>query len=239
VTRSTPATPARRRTALGALVGAALLTGLGALSACSAGQITQTDTQVAAIPGVDAESADGQIAIRNAVIVYASKYPAGATIPLDLRLFNNSGKQARLIGATTTKGGTVVLVGGASATPSPPAPTSASASPSVNGSRRPSGSPSAPASPSPTVAPSPTSAGSSKIDIALPPNAPQVLAPSGVGGYLAIVGRSEELRPGKTASITLTFAYEGGGQTTVTIDLPVSTPLSPPPRQSPTIRVGE
>src|SRR5690349_17916340 len=48
----------RRRTRLGAvLVGASLLTGAGAaLSACSAGQVTQTDAQVAAVPGVNVDS---------------------------------------------------------------------------------------------------------------------------------------------------------------------------------------
>src|SRR5262249_51734524 len=102
----------RRRTRLGAvLVGATLLTGAGAaLSACSAGQITQTDTQVAAVPGVSVNSADGQIALRNAMIDYAAKYEPNTVVPLDLRLVNESTKDARLTGAVLADGnGTVLL----------------------------------------------------------------------------------------------------------------------------------
>jgi hypothetical protein len=73
----------------------------------------------------------------------------------------------------------------------------------------------------------------------VPTNAPQALTPSVPGGYLAIVGRSEELRAGETATLTLTFTYGDGSQTAVTFDVPVSTPLSPPVRVSPTFQVGE
>jgi hypothetical protein len=73
----------------------------------------------------------------------------------------------------------------------------------------------------------------------VPANAPQVLSPSAPGGYLAIVGRSAPLPAGKTTTVTLTFTYGDGSQTTATFDVPVSTPLSPPVRVSPTIQVGE
>ena len=242
MTRSTPARPASRLGAV--LVGASLLTGIAALSACSAGQVTQTDTQVAAVPGVNVNTVDGKIAVRNAVIVYAPKYPAGATMPLDLRVFNNSGGQARLTAATISDkaGGSVVVVGGASpSAPPSPSASSASPSPSVSGSKKPSTSASASPSPSPSASPSPspTSVGSSKIDVIVPANEAQVLSPSASGGYLAIVGRTEELRAGETTTVTLTFTYGDGSHTTVTFDVPVGTPLSPPVRVSPTVRVGE
>src|SRR6185312_5082029 len=95
----------RRRTSLGAvLVGASLLTGIAALSACSAGQITQTDTQVASVPGVNVNSADGQVALRNGMIDYAAKYEPNTVVPLELRFVNESTKDARLTGAVMADG---------------------------------------------------------------------------------------------------------------------------------------
>src|ERR1041384_5085757 len=115
----------RRRTRLGAvLVGATLLTGAAAaLSACSSGQITQTDSQVASVPGVNVNSADDQVALRNAMIDYAGKYEPNAVVPLDLRFINQSTKAARVTSAVLADGdGTVLLVNGSSsASPSPAA----------------------------------------------------------------------------------------------------------------------
>src|SRR5690348_9878452 len=129
----------RHRTRLGAvLVGATLLTGAGAaLSACSSGQITQTDKQVAAVPGANVKTADGQVSLLNGLIVYAPKYEPNTTVPLDLRLVNDGTQDVRLTGAVTADGnGTVVLVGGGSSA-------SPSAAPAPSGSAAPSSSPSA------------------------------------------------------------------------------------------------
>jgi hypothetical protein len=220
----------RRRTSLGAvLVGAALLTGIAALSACSAGQITQTDSQVAGVPGVNADSADGHIALRNAMIVYAANYQPNTTVPLELRLFNNSGQTARLTGAVLADGeGTVVLVGGPtpSAPGSPPAPPPLPPSPS--GSALPSGPPSPPASPSPTAV------GSARLSLEVPQDGLQVLDPSmPAGGYLAVTGRPSNIQAGQTVGFTFTFTYADGSTTTLSADLPVGVPLSPPSREVP------
>jgi hypothetical protein len=203
------------------VLGVGLVCGLAAISACSAGQITQTDTQVASVPGVSADSADGKIAVRNATLAYAPKYTPNSTIPLDLRLFNNSGGDVRLTGATTDNG-RVVLFGGSTASASP------SASPSPSASKKANGSP----SPSPSPTPSPTSAASTTINLPVPQDGPQVLSP-GSGTYLAIVGRTAELPAGESTSVTLTFTYADGSTTTISMDVPVGTPLSPPPRESP------
>jgi len=216
----------RRRTSLGAvLVGAALLTGSAALSACSAGQITQTDTQVAAVPGVNAQSADGQISLRNAMIVYSANYQPDTTVPLDLRLFNNSGQTARLTGAVLADGGgTVVLVGGPAPSPSAAPPRSPS----------PPGKGSPPPSASPAAAPSPTAVGSAQLSLEVPQNGLQVLDPSmPAGGYLAITGRPTNVQAGQTVGITFTFTYADGSTTTLSADMPVGVPLSPPPREVP------
>ena len=62
------------------------------LSACSAGQITQTSTQVAAVPGANANAGPGgSIALRNALIPYngLQGYPQGGNAPLVVRIFND------------------------------------------------------------------------------------------------------------------------------------------------------
>jgi hypothetical protein len=224
----------RRRTRLGAVVvGATLLTGAAAaLSACSTGQITQTDTQVASVPGVNVNSADGQVALRNGMIDYAAKYEPNTVVPLELRFVNESTKDARLTGAVMADGnGTVLLVSGsssASASPSPAAP------PSPSGSVSPSGSGSA--SPSaPTAEPSPTAIGSAQLNVDLPVGQLIVLSSSQPGGsYLVITKRSSEIRPGTTVAVNFTITYSDGvPPTTLTANLPVGVPLSPPTQEPP------
>jgi hypothetical protein len=214
----------RRRTRLGAvLVGATLLTGAAAaLSACSSGQVTQTDSQVASVPGVNVNSADGQVALRNAMIDYASKYEPNTVVPLDLRLVNQSTKDARLTGAVLADGnGTVLLVSGSSsASPSPAAPPS------------PSGSASASA---PTAEPSPTAIGSSQLNVDMPAGQLIVLSSSQTGGsYLVITKRSSEIVPGTTVGVNFTITYaDGSTSTTLSANLPVGIPLSPPTQEPP------
>ena len=224
----------RRRTRLGAvLVGATLLTGAAAaLSACSSGQITQTDSQVASVPGVNVNSADDQVALRNAMIDYAGKYAPNAVVPLDLRFINQSTKAARVTSAVLADGdGTVLLVNGSSsssASPSPAAPPSPSASPS--------GSPSGSASPAaPTAAPSPSAVGSDQINVDLPVGQLIILSSSQSGGsYLVITKRSEEIQPGQTVGVNFTITYsDGSPSTTLSANLPVGVPLSPPTQEPP------
>jgi hypothetical protein len=208
----------RRRTRLGAvLVGATLLIGAGAaLSACSSGQITQTDTQVAAVPGANAKTADGQVSLLNGLIVYAPKYEPNTTVPLDLRLVNDGTQDVRLTGAVTADGnGTVVLVGGGS---------SPSAAPAPSGSAAPSSAPSA----------SSSDAGSASVDVDLPAGQLVILSSSQTGGsYLAITKRSDEIVPGKTVGVNFTFTYADGKSVVLTANLPVGVPLSPPTQEPP------
>src|SRR5262249_10979820 len=138
--------------------------------------------------------------------------------PLDLRLFNNTNGEVRLTGVTTDNG-RVLLFGSPSASPLP--------SPSVSASKKANG------SPSPTPAPSPTSAGSATVNLPVPANGPLVLTPGPGGMYLAIVGRPTELPAGESTNVTFTFTYADGSTATVSLDVPVGTPLSPPPRVSP------
>ncbi|GGM39520.1 hypothetical protein ACFFX1_31095 [Dactylosporangium sucinum] len=236
MTRSTPATPlARRRTVLGAALLASAALGVGLLSACSAGQITGTDTQVAAVPGVSVNSADGLIAVRDAAIVYADGYKAGSTVPLSVRIFNNAKQPVKITGVSVNKGGTVVLVGGPQAAATP-----AAASPTPSGSRRVSGAPSniASANAAPTSAsPSPTSAGSSEISIAIPVAGFVALSPD-TKTYLAIEKLPDALQAGAAQpDVVFTFTYADGKTTTATLpELPMSPPLTPLPKPSAVVK---
>jgi hypothetical protein len=238
VTRSIPATPlARRRPVLGAALLASAALGVGLLSACSSGQITQTSTQVAAVPGVSVNSADGKIALRDGTVSYADEYKAGSTVPLNVRLFNNSTQAVKLTGVTTANGD-VVLVGGAPGAPSsaPVTPSSQAASPTGSGSKKPSGSSSAtaPESPSSPASPTPAAVGSSKISVNIP-----------VGGYVALsrdsqpylaVGKltGEAIKSGGALQdVAFTFTYADGSTTTIKLDeLPMTPPLTPLPKPS-------
>lgn len=198
----------RRRTRLGAvLVGATLLTGAGvALSACSAGQITQTDTQVGAVPGDNVDTADGQVSLRNGIIAYAPKYQPNETVPLDLRLVNNGTEGIRLTGAVPADGnGTVLLVGGGSS-----------------------------ASPAPSASASTSDAGSASLNVDLPVGQLIVLSQSQPdGSYLVITKRSSEIVPGTTVGVNFTFTYASGKSVVLSADLPVGVPLSPPTQEPP------
>jgi hypothetical protein len=249
VPRSITGTPPRRRSsrvaALLAAPAAAMLSGL-LLSACSAGQISQTDTMVPAVPGANANSPKGLASLRNVQIKYNSPqgYQAGAVAPLIVYVVNNDiNRPVVLQGVTAaaTKGGpslgTVTLAGGAvdvekspsgtsSATPSasasPSAVASASASASASGSAKPS------ASATPSGTPAATPSGSAVINLTIPPNSFARLAPD-VGGYLAISGLTQALGPGSTAYLTFTFDRDEPTE----IVVPFGTPLSPLPRLEP------
>jgi hypothetical protein len=213
-----------------ALLASAAL-GVGLLSGCSAGQITQTDSQVAAVPGVSAQSADGLIALREGVVAYSNDYKAGSVVPIEVRLFNNAKQSVKLTGVTSS-GGTVVLVGGSAASAAPAASPSASPSLSPSGSRSPSGSPSATKSPTPS--PTPAAVGSSKIAIEIPVGGFVSLTES-TKTYLAVEKLSgEELRAGAAlADVTFTFTYADGSTTTIKLpELPMTVPLSPLPKPS-------
>jgi hypothetical protein len=225
---------------LGAALLASAALGLGLLSACGSGQITGTDTQVSAVPGVNGQSADGMIALRDGMVDYADEYKPGSTVPLSMRLFNNSKQAVKLTGATSANGD-VVLIGGASASASPSAAASASsASPTPSGSRKPSGSASASTSTSSSQAasasPAPTSVGSSKISIGIPVGGIVALSRD-AGTYLAVRLRGTTLEAaGALGDVKFTFTYADGSTTTLELpEVPMNVPLTPLPKPSPVV----
>jgi hypothetical protein len=228
--------PAARRLGLGAALVASAALGVGLLSACSAGQVTQTDNQVAAVPGISAQSKDGLIALREGVVAYSNGYKAGSVVPIEVRLFNNSRQSVKLTGVTAGSAGSVVLVGGSSAASAPASATPSSASPSVSSSASRSASASASASPSKSPTPSPTPAvvGSSKIGVEIPVNGFVALS-QGTKTYLAVEKLSgEELPAGAAlANVKFTFTYADGSTTTIELpELPMTVPASPLPKPS-------
>jgi hypothetical protein len=247
VPRSITGTLPRRRSsrvaALLAAPAAALLSGL-LLSACSAGQISQTDTMVPAVPGANADSPKGVASLRDVQVKYNSPqgYQAGAVAPLIVYIVNNDINRPlvlRGVTAAVSKGGpslgTVVLAGGAvdveqnqSATPSASASHSASPSASASASASPSGSASATPSGSPSATPSASPSGNAVINLTIPPNSFARLAPD-AGGYLAINSITQAIGPGSTTYLTFTFDRDEP----VEMPVPFGLPLTSLPRLEP------
>ncbi|MGI8309637.1 copper chaperone PCu(A)C [Saccharopolyspora hattusasensis] len=88
--------------------------GLGAvvaLAGCSAGQVTETDTQVAAVNGGSGDLK--QIAIRNATFTFPTsdaRYPAGSSAPVQL-VITNEGPDDKLVQVTSPYAASATLGG--------------------------------------------------------------------------------------------------------------------------------
>jgi copper(I)-binding protein len=220
------------------------------LSGCGAGQITQTATKESSIQGVNADA--GLIKIRNAAIAFpdnAQEWSAGGSAPLTVTLVNVGLSDDKLVSVTApNSAGFVSLSGtapnaGESVGPTPkPATPSASSSPSVSSS--PSSSPSVGASAGGPSAGASASGGPSASASAgasatpLPGGAPQqvqlnrtipaasALTLTGSPEALVLQNLRTAIKPDDT--VTVTFVFQNAGSVTVT--LPVSTPLTPLPR---------
>lgn len=243
---SRSARPLARPALVLAAVGAAAVL----LSGCGAGQITQTATKESSIQGVNADA--GLIKIRNAAIAFpdnAQEWSAGGSAPLTVTLVNVGLTDDKLVSVTApNSAGFVSLSGtapnaGESVGPTPkPATPSASSSPSVSSS--PSSSPSVGASAGGPSAGASASGGPSASASAgasatpLPGGAPQqvqlnrtipaasALTLTGSPEALVLQNLRTAIKPDDT--VTVTFVFQNAGSVTVT--LPVSTPLTPLPR---------
>jgi periplasmic copper chaperone A len=85
-----------------------------ALIGCGAGQITQTDRQVAAVDGTSGDVGD-TIALRNVRIPYPHNsngtYPARSTVPALLTIVNQGTSTDELIAVTSPAASQIVLLG--------------------------------------------------------------------------------------------------------------------------------
>ncbi|RSM63791.1 hypothetical protein DMB66_22090 [Actinoplanes sp. ATCC 53533] len=215
---------------------AALATGVATLAAialagCSAGQVAETSLKKPSVYGVNAESSDQSVAIRNLAVAYkgTTGYPAGADATLQVGLYNQTRQTVTVLISSKPAAGTdgkdtvvsaqsVGLVGGASATPS--AAATASPEPSTD----PSAGPSSSVTPSAEPSASAPAARPARIEIAplgaatfLPEDAQQLQA----------LGLSGKLVPGQ--SINLVFEFSSGAAPLV-LQAPVAIPLVPASR---------
>jgi copper(I)-binding protein len=212
-----------------------------AVSACSAGQITQTSSQVPAIPGVNVNigGPGGAIAIRDLLVPYNGPegYPQGGSAPLVVRIFNDAAEPGLLVGVSSADAASVTLVGGApvatptaaptpAATPPPATPpaTPPAATPTPGAEATPE--PTAPAVP-PTPTPAPAPAGQTSFRIEVPSGSYVLLVP-GQGPYLQLDGLTRALATGGSVAVTFTFE----GHAPVTVNVPVAPPTAPAPRAS-------
>jgi copper(I)-binding protein len=85
-----------------------------ALVGCSAGQITQTDSQVSAVNGANG-NVGSTIALRDVLIPYPSSpdgtYRAGSTVPVLLTIINQGTSADQLIGVASPAAGQAVVLG--------------------------------------------------------------------------------------------------------------------------------
>jgi len=215
---------------------AALATGVAAVAAvalagCSAGQVAETALKKPSTMGVNTQSSDGSVYIRNLAVQYAGPdgYEAGKNAPLELSLFNETRQTVTVLissqpatdaaeSAGIVSARSVGLVGGASASASAsPSPSpSASASSSASASAEPGSTPSSDesASAEPAVRPA---------RIQIEPLGSVVFLP-GDAEQLQAVGLTGKVIPGQ--SLNLVFEFSTGANPLV-VQAPVAVPLSP------------
>ncbi|WP_157641393.1 hypothetical protein [Longispora albida] len=198
-----------------------------ALSGCSAGQVTQTSDQAAAVPGATQTVAfkdsdglvTGSVALRDLMVQYKEGgYAAGGNAPLVVRVFNQGTTPIKLCKAESDKATSV----GAGTAAAPAASASAPApTPSGSASAAPSAAPSAPAA-----------GGSCPLNITVAGSGYALLTP-GQAGALELKGLSEKLLAGHQVPMKFTFENDKGQvETTKVFQVPVGPPSTPAPRAS-------
>lgn len=210
----------------GVLVAAGALLGAVALAGCSAGQITQTDTQIPAVTG--ANGGVGTIAVRDAQIEFgeqvhgANVYPRGGTAPLRMSVVNTGIEPDRLVSASSPAASAVTITGTADIPPGRvllveggPAASGAAAPGSARSTA--SAAPASPAAqPSGEAATQPGSeSGSAGHEPSLPPGSREA--------QVVLTGLTSDIRAGLTYELVLNF--EKAGQ--VKLNVPVGYPSEP------------
>lgn len=249
--RALQKSPAPRRLA----VVAALATGLGlAAAGCSAGQVTQTDTQVAVVNGANGQV--GDIAVRDAQFLFPvahGSYEEGDDAPIVVVIANNGTSVDKLLGVTSEFSAPAEITGDTRLEPSSAVvgeaeqgdtgshattTTKSAASSSPSDSH---GTSDAHASTTTTTTTTPsgsvttttttgTATSGSGTSVSGPPTTGTKLPSSAdptEPGVVKIVlkGLKKPLRPGET--IRVTFLFEQAGE--VTLELPIG--ATPEPRQ--------
>jgi hypothetical protein len=209
-----------------------------ALAGCSAGQVAETAILKAPVAGLNTQSPDGSLLIRNLQVIYNNTegYEANGTAPIQLGLYNQT--ERPLTVTITSKPQQEVTAGVVSAQQVGLSGGDAAASPSANpepsGSRPPANSglpsdqveaPSAGASSEPATAPTATESLLQPAKITIPALSSATFLPQDKEQLLAS-GLSGELRPGY--SLSLTIAVDNGQ--TLDVIAPLGVPTSPASR---------
>src|SRR4051794_30241794 len=207
-----------------------------ALSACSAGQETQTATQERDKTGAQAQI--GDLTLRQAQLLSprGGSYDRGDDAELQLAIVNGGTEDDTLVSVDGKGFSSAEISSGSSSSASPSfgssgsagssssaAPTSISAAASTPTSSTPT--PTAPTSSAPTSS-APTSSSSGVQEITIP--AGQTIFLGGDQYSVTLTDLSESLTPGQYLEVTLTFEKAGE----VTIPVSVANPTSSVPRSS-------
>ncbi|MGY1820616.1 hypothetical protein [Geodermatophilus sp. SYSU D00079] len=181
-----------------ATMGALLLSPI-ALTACGAGQVTQTATQNR--DKVGAEAQVGSITLRQVTLEHPDegRYDAGDDAPLRMAVINSGNEDDTLVGIEGEGFDGVLVTGQASASPAVPASPSASA-PATGAA----GTTTAPAAGATTAAP----AASSRVDVPVPGNSTVFIGGDG-DLTVELADLTEELTAGQSIELTLTFQQAG------------------------------
>jgi copper(I)-binding protein len=222
-----------------ATMGALLLSPI-ALTACSAGQVSQTATQNR--DKVGPEAAVGDITLRQITLAHPQDglYEEGENAELQMAIVNTSTEADTLVGIEGEVFDGVLVSGQATASPavpgSPsaePVATTAPAAPTTPGTTpqttAPEATPSPGALPTPTVPAAPsTPTASSEVEISVPAGSTVFLGGAS-GATVELAELSEELTAGQSIEVTLTFEQAGE----VTVQALVATPDRVVPREEP------
>ncbi|GIM93457.1 hypothetical protein [Paractinoplanes toevensis] len=206
-----------------------------ALAGCSAGQVAETAILKAPVSGLNTQSPDGALLVRNLQVIYNNPegYEANGTAPIELSLFNQT-EQPMTVTITSkpqqeaTEGVVsaqqIGLSGGAAAA-------SPSANPEPSGSRPPANSglpseqvegPSAGTSSEPAAPAEPAEAALQPAKITIPGLSSATFLPQD-DEMLVASGLSGKLRPGYSLSLTIQV---DNGQT-LDVVAPFGVPASP------------
>ncbi|WFE30870.1 hypothetical protein O7623_23485 [Solwaraspora sp. WMMD791] len=207
----TPSTRGYRRVTVlftGAAAASALL-----LSGCGTGQIAETAIKSASINGVNVDSPDGTVSLRDLSVPYpgVEGYPAGSSAPVEVAIFNNTNDPVTVTVSVagpgdsdreTVIGAASVVIGGSDAEPSP----------QTTDGTEPTGQPAADPG--------------RDARISLPANGWALFSTDDTEP-LRVTGLTDTLTAGR--SVNLVFEFDNGNERLV-VPAPVDMPLTPVPR---------
>ena len=180
-----------------------------ALAGCSAGQVAETALLKAPVSGLNTQSPDGTLLIRNLQVLYNGPegYPANGVAPIEVSLFNQTEQPMTVVITSRPQQDVVAGVVSAQLVGVGPAASAASTSPAPDPSASTSPAPDPSASTSPAPDPSASAAaepstGAQPAKFTIAPLSSETFLP-GDTESLQAAGLSNRLRPGVALSLTI------------------------------------